>query len=263
MKPKIFIGSSKEGLPIADAIQAELQYTAFTEIWSQIDFLSSTTLDTLIEKAINSNFAIFVFTPDDILHIRNNEVKAVRDNVIFECGLFMGAIDRFRVYFIKPRGVDIHLPTDLWGITPGEYDPEHENPRAAVGPFCREVERLIKKYYSFEFPKQGKWGINLLNEDTITIEDGNQYTLYAKIPKGGKLILKFEYNTSSDIGFNMSDKKGFETLEKDSIGIKAMDLEVPEGENHLLVSSKSCVKISAYINGQKDPWLTKEFKPVK
>lgn len=251
MKPNIFIGSSVEGLSVAKAIQTNLQHYAFTELWSQIDFtLSSTILDTLIEYANNSDFAIFVFTPDDALLIRENDVKAVRDNVLFELGLFMGAISRDKVYFIKPRGVELHIPTDLWGITAGEYDPDHRNIAASVGPFCTKVENLIKDLYVFQFPESSRWGINLLAETTKSIEVGRKYCLHALIPKNAKLELRFRYSQSPAIAFSMSEVRGFNILDRDTIGIKAIDLEEPLGDYYVLVNPNYDLTIEAFTNGK-------------
>lgn len=260
MKPKIFIGSSVEGLPVAKAIQTNLDHYAFTEIWSQIDFtLSSTMLESLIEQANNSDFAIFVFTPDDALNIRNNDVKAVRDNVLFEMGLFIGAISRDKVYFIKPRGEDLHIPTDLWGITSGEYDPVHHNLTASLGPFCTKVEALIKKLFVFEFPESSRYGINLLSSSTTKIEEDKRYCFYAKIPKSSKLVLKFSNIAPQSIGFSLSEKQGFAILERDSNGVTAIDLQEPEGIQYVHVTPNSRFTIEAFINDSRVPLFTKSF----
>jgi len=37
-------------------------------------------------------------------------------------GLFIGAIGKSRSFILKPRDVDMHLPTDLLGVNPADYD---------------------------------------------------------------------------------------------------------------------------------------------
>jgi hypothetical protein len=148
MKPKVFIGSSVEGLRIAKAVQAELDHEAEVTIWHQAVFiLSNNTLEDLIMQTKENEFAIFVFTPDDEIVLREQTKNTARDNVLFELGLFIGALGRQKVYFLKPRGIDMHIPTDLIGITPGSYDPNRNdgNIQAAVGPFCTQVVSQIQK----------------------------------------------------------------------------------------------------------------------
>ena len=85
MKPRIFIGSSVEGKPIADAIQSNFSYKAYPTVWDQNIFLpSSYTLDSLLKAVVEYDFAILVFSPDDILRIRETTAVVPRGNVVFE-----------------------------------------------------------------------------------------------------------------------------------------------------------------------------------
>ncbi|HUM09112.1 MAG TPA: nucleotide-binding protein [Acidocella sp.] len=114
-RPQIFIGCSVEGLTDAKLIQLELSHSADTVIWSQGVFgLSMGTLETLVEKAHDFTHAILVLTPDDMINKRENEAPAARDNVLFELGLFMGALGRQKTFVVVERSVT--LPTDLAGI---------------------------------------------------------------------------------------------------------------------------------------------------
>ena len=89
------------------------------------------------------DFGIFVFSPDDRIQKRGDEASVPRDNVIFEAGLFIGKLTRFRSFIICPREVDIQLPTDLRGLTVATYDPTSVNMDAAVGPACRQIRIAI------------------------------------------------------------------------------------------------------------------------
>ncbi|MCK9171472.1 MAG: nucleotide-binding protein, partial [Treponema sp.] len=91
MKQKVFIGCSTESLEVAKAIQIELDHEHFSTIWTQDIFkLTSTTLEDLITATAVHDFAIFIFSPDDVAVIREKSSQIVRDNVVFELGLFLG-----------------------------------------------------------------------------------------------------------------------------------------------------------------------------
>lgn len=127
-KPRIFIGSSVESLPIADAIAENLEFDAEVTIWRSGTFtLSSNTLDDLILKSKSVDFSVFIFSPEDLTIMRARERYVVRDNVLFELGLFIGSIGKDRCFIIKPRDVELHFPSDLLGITPADYDPNRSD----------------------------------------------------------------------------------------------------------------------------------------
>ncbi len=127
-KPRLFIGCSTESLSIADAINANLDHSCEVTIWRNGTFkLSNNTIDSLTEKATSIDFAIFIFSPDDLATIRNTEEKIVRDNVVFELGLFIGTLGKERCFIVKPRNTDLHLPTDLLGITTADFEPNRSD----------------------------------------------------------------------------------------------------------------------------------------
>lgn len=104
MKPKVFIGSSREGITIANAIHANLTYEAECTVWKDGVFQpSSSTLVDLMRILRNSDFAIFVFSPDDVSIMRDNMDQVVRDNVLFELGLFIGRLGQERCFFSYTR----------------------------------------------------------------------------------------------------------------------------------------------------------------
>jgi tetratricopeptide (TPR) repeat protein len=148
MKPRVFIGSSVEGLNVAYAVQQNLTHDAEATVWDQGVFeLSLTSIESLNEVLGKVDFGIFVFSPDDITHMRGQNGPSVRDNVLFEFGLFIGKLSRQRVFFIIPEGEDIKIPTDLLGITPGKYDPNRQDKsyQAATGAACNQIRTQIRK----------------------------------------------------------------------------------------------------------------------
>ena len=146
-KPNVFIGSSVEGLNVAYAVQQNLLHDAEATVWDQGVFeLSQTTIESLSKALANSDFAIFVFTADDLLRIRDTTSPAVRDNVLFEFGLFIGKLGRERVFFLLPLGEELHIPTDLLGVTPGKYESTRTDGsmQAATGAVCNQIRIQMK-----------------------------------------------------------------------------------------------------------------------
>ncbi len=147
MKKKLFIGSSTESLSLAYAIQENLEHTAEITVWSQDIFKpSSYALDDLEDALDAFDFGIFIFSPEDMTTIRNEEKMTVRDNVLFEFGLFIGRLGRENCFFVMPRAEDdLHLPTDLLGLSPLTYDPKRtdSNLNAALGPACNKIRKEI------------------------------------------------------------------------------------------------------------------------
>jgi hypothetical protein len=154
MKPKIFIGSSREGLDIANAIHANLTRDAECTVWSNGVFqISGTTIYSLINALRNSDFGVFVFSPDDLNIMRGQQNPVVRDNVIFELGLFIGRLGVERCFFITPDHVaDLRLPTDLMGIMPGQYEANRhdKNWLAATNPVCMQIRAKLIELKSFQ-----------------------------------------------------------------------------------------------------------------
>lgn len=148
-RPTLFIGSSVEGLNAAYAIQENLEHEAEPTVWPQGIFdVSRTTLDSLMKALERSDFGIFVFTPDDRVRLRKRVYSAVRDNVLFELGLFTGKLGLKRTFIVIPDGSkDLRIPTDLTGATPGIYNARRRdrNLRAALGPFCNQVRAALKR----------------------------------------------------------------------------------------------------------------------
>ena len=148
-KPEVFVGSSVERLDIANTLQEHLEYEMNLTVWNQDIFRpSSFALIDLERAARRFHFAIFVFAPDDIVTIREDRATAVRDNVVFEFGLFVGALGLARCFLLMPRGQEtLHLPTDLLGLTPLTYaaDRLQANMLAALGPAANRVRRAVRE----------------------------------------------------------------------------------------------------------------------
>lgn len=145
--PRLFIASSAEGLPVAEAVNIKLENVARVKQWDNAFDLSSVTIDALVARAKDSDFAVFVFHKDDEATIRGESYSIVRDNVILELGLFIGALGRPNCFVLVPKSVDdkFRLPSDLSGVTVTTYDDAHEDPVDAVAASCAKVKRAMKK----------------------------------------------------------------------------------------------------------------------
>ena len=147
-KPALFIASSVEGLHVADAINENLDHDVHCTVWRMGTFkLSSQTIDDLVKKSSTVDFAVFIFTPDDLTTIREKQHATARDNVIFELGLFIGAIGKERCYVVKPRGVEMHLPSDLLGMNTADYvaDRPDGDISSALNVACKQIKDRIKE----------------------------------------------------------------------------------------------------------------------
>lgn len=148
MKPSLFIGSSTEGLRIAQQVQFELRHIAESKVWDQGVFgLGWTTIESLMTELDRHDFAILVLSPDDIITSRQSQSSMPRDNVLFELGLFMGRLSPKRSFVLYDRASDLKLLTDLRGLTLAEYDGEwaKRDLPAAVGTACQPIRGAIEQ----------------------------------------------------------------------------------------------------------------------
>lgn len=114
-KPSIFIGSSKEGLSVAKAVEATLAEIAECTLWPDAFEIGRSNFDNLISQIAFYDYAILVATGDDVITSRKKQSKGARDNVLFEFGLFAGGLGRSRVFYLLESGTK--LPSDLFGLT--------------------------------------------------------------------------------------------------------------------------------------------------
>lgn len=146
-QPKVFIASSKEGLHVAEAVNIKLENDAKIKQWDNAFDLSSVTINSLISRANDTDFSIFVFHKDDKVIIKENVYDTVRDNVLFELGLFIGALGIERCYLLVPNSTQnkFRLPTDLAGVTFTMYDDSSTDIVDAVTASCAKIKIAIRK----------------------------------------------------------------------------------------------------------------------
>ena len=127
MKPRIFLGSSGQQEKLLQALTRGLQDIADVEPWTTVFNPGVSTLERLVELTREVDFAAFVFAQDDWTTKGASPATATgeaspRDNVVFEAGLFGGALGMRRTFILHANGAK--LPTDLLGLTSVRYDPD-------------------------------------------------------------------------------------------------------------------------------------------
>src|SRR4029453_9295644 len=97
MKPRIFLGSSAQQEKLLQALTRGLQDIAEVEPWTTVFVPGVSTLDRLVELTHEVDFAAFIFAQDDwpskgVTPDVAAGQASPRDNVVFEAGLFGGAL---------------------------------------------------------------------------------------------------------------------------------------------------------------------------
>jgi hypothetical protein len=121
--PRIFLGSSGKQARLLQAITRGLEDIADVEPWTTTFNPGRSTLDRLVELSQEVDFAAFVFAQDDWTTTDSSRPgeASPRDNVVFEAGLFGGALGIRRTFILHAHGSK--LPSDLLGLTAVRYDP--------------------------------------------------------------------------------------------------------------------------------------------
>src|SRR5512132_4600109 len=136
-KPRIFLGSSGKQAKLLQTITRGLADVADVEPWTTTFNPGRNTLDRLVELSQEVDFAAFVFAQDDWTETDASPSgeASPRDNVVFEAGLFGGALGMRRTFILHAKGAK--LPTDLLGMTAVRY------PEALTPADMREVNRKL------------------------------------------------------------------------------------------------------------------------
>jgi len=141
MKPRIFLGSSGKQARLVQALTRGLSDVAEVQPWTTVFNPGVSTLDRLVELTRAVDFAAFVFAQDDWTSNPSDAPTSgqasPRDNVVFEAGLFGGALGMRRTFILHAKGAK--LPTDLLGMTSVRY------PEALTAADMRAVNQKLRK----------------------------------------------------------------------------------------------------------------------
>src|SRR5881227_4112340 len=152
-KPRIFLGSSGKQAKLLQAITRGLADVVDVEPWTTTFNPGRSTLDRLVELSQEVDFAAFVFAQDDwtMTDASQSGQASPRDNVVFEAGLFGGALGIRRTFILHANGAK--LPTDLLGLTSVRYD-------SATPAQVRAINEKLRKAIEAEGrrgPVEGLW----------------------------------------------------------------------------------------------------------
>jgi hypothetical protein len=142
MKPRIFLGSSGQQEKLLTALTRGLKDIADVDPWTAVFNPGVSTLDRLVELTREVDFAAFVFGQDDwttkgASPDSDSGQASPRDNVVFEAGLFGGALGIRRTFILHANGAK--LPTDLLGLTSVRYDPD------TTPAIVRQINQQLRK----------------------------------------------------------------------------------------------------------------------
>jgi hypothetical protein len=144
-KDTLFIGSSSEGLSTAQAIKEQFDKEMDVTLWNEGVFkMNASYLESLLRASNSFDFAILVFTPDDLVTSRSQTQSVPRDNVIFEHGLFLGRLGPNRAFIVCEETTKVL--SDYAGITIATYrEREDGSVLAAVGSACNRIRTAIEQ----------------------------------------------------------------------------------------------------------------------
>lgn len=123
MKPRIFIGSSKESVKIAEKVKSLLDGEYVCQLWCDNFFdLGQCTYHELLKKSLSFDYAIFIGGKDDYVRRESDRTHkyAARDNVYLEFGLYAGILTYARCFFLIQEGCQI--ASDLLGVNVVFFD---------------------------------------------------------------------------------------------------------------------------------------------
>lgn len=160
-KPSIFLGSSGKQAGLLKALTHGLEDIARVEPWTSVFNPGVSTLERLMELTREVDFAAFVFAQDDWTTVGTPADEAAqaspRDNVVFEAGLFGGALGMRRTFILHANGSK--LPTDLLGLTCVRYDgPTAE---AEIDSICAKLRNAIENEGRAARVEGGWWQYSL------------------------------------------------------------------------------------------------------
>lgn len=220
--PRLFIGGSSEAQNVIESCVELLQGYAKCVPWYTApefsDRGSITTFNALYDATFAYDFALFLLTPDDALNHRNSDYKCPRDNVIYEMGLFIGALGPERVCAIlqRPEGTQVKLPSDVAGVNiprfsyaiDGQLDQQTSLKSAVQG-----LAGMIKRsgFRTFQLSLAKDWGYNSKDRQFEVVLQSSHLASNKAVIEGYDIALAARVKVS-DPNFEDDDSIVFSTV---------------------------------------------------
>ena len=146
---RIFVGGPSEEMRAAEAIRDNLAQRGHSvKLWNKGVFpVGKSAFESLLDALDEVDAAVFVFAPNDLVTFRGQEFDAVRDNVVFELGLFTGRLGRDCAFWVVPKGqTKLRIASDLLGVLPAEYQEPHDDDwLSALRPACDQIHAALEE----------------------------------------------------------------------------------------------------------------------
>ena len=111
--PSVFIASSIESLKIAKSLQSYISQEANVTVWTESSFNPGYSIaESLINIAERTDLAVFILGADDFLLTQSSKNIQLRQNILFELGLFIGKLGSSRIIISLPEHEKVDIPTD-------------------------------------------------------------------------------------------------------------------------------------------------------
>src|SRR5579872_56534 len=176
-KPAVFIGSSSEALPLAALVKDKLHGAAEVRLWNEGIFEPGmTTIESLERNLRKFEFGVFVFSGEDQVTMKGLTSAAVRDNVVFELGLFTGLHGRNRTAIVYDKTKRPDVLTDLAGVTMATYEMSgpYANLGAALETPCKTIASLIARLEPEEWAATWEMPSGRVDEKLQLFADGGR-----------------------------------------------------------------------------------------
>jgi hypothetical protein len=143
-----------------------------------------------------------ILTPDDTLVKKGKTQPVARDNVLFELGLFIGRLGRGKTFILMENSVDMHLPTDLLGVTAARFTfcEQDKDLPAELGPTCFQIHDAVSEALSRNslLTEVQKCARRLIEENAPNFKEDMNDTVYVMVPRILKLVYEEEYCVDYD-----------------------------------------------------------------